>query len=49
VAGRAGWQYSGMSQVHRLAGLAEADFAAAAQALAAVGEYVHTATPLGRK
>ena len=49
VAGQAGWQYSDMSQVHRLAELTGADFAAAAQAPAAVGEYVPTATPVGRK
>jgi len=31
------------------ADLTGADFAAAAQAMAAVGEYVQTATPVGRK
>jgi hypothetical protein len=49
VPGRAGWQYSDMSQVHRLADLARADFAATARAPAAVGEYVPTARPVGRK
>jgi hypothetical protein len=38
-----------MSQVARLADLTGADFEAAARALAAVGEYVPTATPVGRK
>jgi hypothetical protein len=49
MAAQAGWQYADMSQVHRPLARAALCVLATDRGPAAVGEYVQTAAPVGRK